>query len=135
MEDFFEGGGNEFLADLSEFLYDDLGVITGEILAGSKKMANFIKPFTKLLPGPVGAALTGYDLWGLLTRTALYSTAGEIAQEGVQEFRGINEQSFGEILDSAAFKGLGSYWWYNGYGTGNKKIWRYFFWKRYFKKE
>jgi len=103
---FFEGGGNEFLADLSEFLYDDLGVITGEILAGSKKMANFIKPFTKLLPGPVGAALTGYDLWGLLTRTALYSTAGEIAQEGVQEFRGINEQSFGEILDSAAFKGL-----------------------------
>ena len=32
---FFKGGGNEFLSDFAEFVYDDAGVIFGEILAGS----------------------------------------------------------------------------------------------------
>jgi hypothetical protein len=88
-----------------EFFYDDIGAVSGEILAGSKKFANLIKPFVKPIPY-LGTGLTGYDLGSLLFRVGLYGFAGEVAQEGIQEVRGVNEQTFKEISDSAAFKGL-----------------------------
>ena len=102
---FFEGGGNEFLADLSEFLYDDIGVIAGEIAAGSKKVAKVISPFTKPIPF-FGGLTTSFELFPMLTRMGIYGAAGELAQEGVQELKGINEQSFKEIAETAGFKGL-----------------------------
>ena len=102
---FFEGGGYEALSDIAEFIWDDLGVISGEILAGSKKFAKLISPFTKSVPW-LGAITTGFDLWPLMMRMGIYGAAGELAQEGVQEYRGMNEQSFKEIADTAAFKGL-----------------------------
>ena len=103
--DFLSKGGNEVLADFMEFFYDDIGAVSGEILAGSKKFANLIKPFVKSVPW-LGTGLTGYDLGSLLFRVGLYGYAGEVAQEGVQQFRGVNEQTYKEISDSAAFKGL-----------------------------
>ena len=109
---YFKGGGQEFLADFAEFLYDDIGVLAGELAAGSKKVTKFMKPFSKLVGGipiigpPLAATMTGYDLLSLMTRMGLYSTGGEMAQEGVQELRGINEQSFKEISDTAGYKGL-----------------------------
>ncbi len=102
---YFKGGGKEFLADFAEFIYDDLGVISGELAAGSKKVAKFIKPFTKPVPF-LGTLTTGYDLLPLMTRMGLYGAAGELAQEGVQELRGVNEQTFKEIADTAGYKGL-----------------------------
>ena len=103
--DFLSKGGNEVLADVMEFFYDDIGAISGEILAGSKKFANLIKPFVKPVPY-LGTGLTGYDLGSLLFRVGLYGYAGEATQEAVQQFRGVNENTFKEISDSAAFKGL-----------------------------
>ena len=35
-------GGNEILADFYEFFSDDLGTLTGEIAAGSKKFLSLI---------------------------------------------------------------------------------------------
>tara|TARA_R100001224_G_scaffold52700_1_gene30821 strand:- start:536 stop:3709 length:3174 start_codon:yes stop_codon:yes gene_type:complete len=102
---YFKGGSKEFLADFAEFIYDDLGVISGELAAGSKKVAKFIKPFTKPVPF-LGTLTTGYDLLPLMTRMGLYGAAGELAQEGVQELRGVNEQTFKEIADTAGYKGL-----------------------------
>ena len=102
---FLAKGGNEVLSDLLEFFYDDIGAISGEIMAGSKKVTNLIKPFVKSIPY-LGTALTGYDLGSLLFRVGLYGFGGEIAQEGTQEVRGVNENTFKEISDSAAFKGL-----------------------------
>ena len=102
---YFKGGGKEFLADFAEFVYDDFGVIMGELAAGSKKVSKFVKPFTKGIPG-LGYVTTGYDLLPLMTRMGLYGAAGELAQEGVQELRGVNEQSFKDIVDTAGFKGL-----------------------------
>ena len=102
---FLAKGGNEVLSDLLEFFYDDIGAISGEIMAGSKKVANLIKPFVKSVPY-LGAGLTGYDLSSLLFRVGLYGYGGEIAQEGIQEVRGVNENTFKEISDSGAFKGL-----------------------------
>ena len=98
---YFKGGSKEFLADFAEFIYDDLGVISGELAAGSKKVAKFIKPFTKPVPF-LGTLTTGYDLLPLMTRMGLYGAAGELAQEGVQELRGINEQSFKDIASPAS---------------------------------
>jgi len=103
--DFLSKGGNEVLADFMEFFYDDIGAVSGEILAGSKRFANLIKPFVKPVPY-LGTGLTGYDLGSLLFRVGLYGFAGEVAQESVQQFRGVNEQTYKEIADSAAFKGL-----------------------------
>ena len=88
-----------------EFFYDDIGAVSGEILAGSKRFANLIKPFVKPVPY-LGTGLTGYDLGSLLFRVGLYGFAGEVAQESIQEARGVNEQTYKEISDSAAFKGL-----------------------------
>ena len=102
---YFKGGGQEFLADFAEFIYDDLGVLAGELAAGSKKVAKFMKPFTKGIPY-LNAITTGFDLLPLMTRMGLYGAAGEMAQEGVQELRGINEQSFKDIADTAGYKGL-----------------------------
>ena len=102
---YFKGGGQEFLADFAEFLYDDLGVLAGELAAGSKKVAKFMKPFTKGIPY-LNAITTGFDLLPLMTRMGLYGAAGEMAQEGVQELRGVNEQSFKDIADTAGYKGL-----------------------------
>ena len=109
---YFKGGGQEFLADFAEFLYDDIGVLAGELAAGSKKVTKFMKPFAKgvgaipIIGPPLAAALTGYDLLSLMTRMGLYGAGGEMAQEGIQELRGINEQSFKEISDTAGYKGL-----------------------------
>ena len=117
---YFKGGGQEFLEDFAEFLYDDIGVLAGELAAGSKKVTKFMKPFAKFtgaaiatIPviGPplsvgVTSALTGYELLPLMTRMGLYGAAGEMAQEGVQEVRGVNEQSLKEIYDTAGYKGL-----------------------------
>jgi tetratricopeptide (TPR) repeat protein len=105
---FFKGGGNEFLSDFAEFVYDDAGVIFGEILAGSKKFAKFVSPFTKGVPF-LGTVTTGFELLPLMTRMAIYGAGGEFIQEGIQELRGINEQTFSEIADTAAFKGLVSF--------------------------
>jgi len=102
---YFKGGGQEFLADFAEFIYDDLGVLAGELAAGSKKVAKFVSPFTKGIPF-LGTVTTGFDLLPLMTRMGLYGAAGELTQEGVQELRGINEQSFKEISDTAGYKGL-----------------------------
>lgn len=102
---FFEGGGNEFLSDLSEFLYDDIGVIAGEIAAGSKKVAKIIAPFTKSIP-VLGGLTTSFELFPMLTRMGIYAFGGELAQEGVQELKGINEQSFKDIAETAGYKGL-----------------------------
>ena len=54
--DFLSKPGNEILADLMEFFYDDIGVITGEIMAGSNKVKNFIKPFVKKVSGLIPVA-------------------------------------------------------------------------------
>jgi len=105
---FFKGGGNEFLSDFAEFVYDDAGVIFGEILAGSKKFAKFVSPFVKPVPF-LGTALTGFELLPLMTRMAIYGAGGEFVQESIQELRGINEQTFSEIADTAAYKGLVSF--------------------------
>ena len=105
---FFKGGGNEFLSDFAEFVYDDAGVIFGEILAGSKKFAKFVSPFVKPVPF-LGTALTGFELLPLMTRMAIYGGGGELIQEAIQEARGINEQTFSEIADTAAFKSLVSF--------------------------
>ena len=105
---FFKGGGNEFLSDFAEFVYDDAGVIFGEILAGSKKFAKFVSPFTKPIPF-LGTLTTVFELLPLMTRMAIYGAGGEFIQEGIQELRGINDQTFGEIADTAAFKGLVSF--------------------------
>ena len=105
---FFKGGGNEFLSDLAEFVYDDAGVIFGEILAGSKKFAKFVAPFTKGVPF-LGTVTTGFELLPLMTRMAIYGAGGEFVQESIQELRGINEQTFSEIANTAAFKGLVSF--------------------------
>ena len=105
---FFKGGGNEFLSDFAEFVYDDAGVIFGEILAGSKKFAKFVSPFVKPVPF-LGTALTGFELLPLMTRMAIYGGGGELIQEAIQEARGINEQTFREIADTAAFKSLISF--------------------------
>ena len=105
---FFKGGGNEFLSDFAEFVYDDAGVIFGEILAGSKKFAKFVAPFTKGIPF-LGTVTTGFELLPLMTRMAIYGAGGEFIQEGIQELRGINEQTFSEIADTAAYKGLVSF--------------------------
>ncbi len=105
---FFKGGGNEFLSDFAEFVYDDAGVIFGEILAGSKKFAKFVSPFTKGVPF-LGTVTTGFELLPLMTRMAIYGAGGEFIQESIQELRGINEQTFSEIADTAAFKGLVSF--------------------------
>jgi len=102
---FLSKGGNEVLADFMEFFYDDIGAVSGEIIAGSKKIANLIKPFVKGVPY-LGAGLTGYDLGSLLFRVGLYGFGGELAQEGIQEVRGVNEQTFKEVSDSASFKAL-----------------------------
>ena len=102
---FLSKGGNEVLADFMEFFYDDIGAVSGEILAGSKKFANLIKPFVKGVPY-LGTGLTGYDLGSLLFRVGLYGFGGELAQEGIQEVRGVNEQTFKEVSDSGAFKAL-----------------------------
>ena len=72
---YFKGGSKEFLADFAEFIYDDLGVISGELAAGSKKVAKFIKPFTKFVPY-LGTVTTSYDLLPLMTRMGLYGAAG-----------------------------------------------------------
>ena len=45
--DFLSKGGNEVLADVYEFFADDIGTVSGEILAGSKK---FLKLINKI-PG------------------------------------------------------------------------------------
>jgi len=37
----------EFLADFAEFLYDDIGVLAGELAAGSKKVAKVYETFFK----------------------------------------------------------------------------------------
>ena len=105
---FFKGGGNEFLSDFAEFVYDDAGVIFGEILAGSKKFAKFVSPFVKPVPF-LGTALTGFELLPLMTRMAIYGGGGELVQEAIQELRGINEQTFSEIADTAAYKSLVSF--------------------------
>ena len=105
---FFKGGGNEFLSDFAEFVYDDAGVIFGEILAGSKKFAKFVSPYVKGVPF-LGATLTGFELLPLMTRMAIYGGGGELIQEAIQEARGINEQTFSEIADTAAFKSLISF--------------------------
>jgi len=105
---FFKGGGNEFLSDFAEFVYDDAGVIFGEILAGSKKFAKFVAPFTKGVPF-LGAVTTGFELLPLMTRMAIYGGGGELVQEAIQELRGINEQTFSEIADTAAYKSLVSF--------------------------
>ena len=102
---FFKGGGNEFLSDFAEFVYDDAGVIFGEILAGSKKFAKFVAPFTKGVPF-LGTVTTGFELLPLMTRMAIYGGGGELIQEAIQEARGINEQTFSEIADTAAYKSL-----------------------------
>ena len=111
--DFLSKGGNEVLADLVEFFYDDIGVVAGEIAAGSKKVANFVKPFAKFIGGKVPlvgpfieTGLTGYELWPLLKRVGMYGFIGEATQEGIQEVRGVNEQTFGEIADTAGFKAI-----------------------------
>ena len=109
---YFKGGGQEFLADFAEFVYDDIGVLAGELAAGSKKVTKFMKPFSKLVGGipiigaPIAATMTSYDLLSLMTRMGLYGAAGEMAQEGVQELKGVNEQSLKEIYDTAGYKGL-----------------------------
>ena len=102
---FFKGGTNEFLSDFAEFVYDDAGVIFGEILAGSKKFAKFVSPFVKPVP-LLGTTLTAFELLPLMTRMAIYGGTGELIQEAIQELRGINEQTFGEIADTAAYKSL-----------------------------
>ena len=111
--DFLSKPGNEILSDLVEFFYDDIGVISGEIMAGSNKVKNFIKPFAKFIGGKIPyvgpfieSTLLGYDLWPLIKRVGLYGAIGEFTQEGIQEARGVNEQTFGEIADSAGFKSL-----------------------------
>jgi hypothetical protein len=105
---FFKGGTNEFLSDFAEFVYDDAGVIFGEILAGSKKFAKFVSPFVKPVPF-LGTTLTAFELLPLMTRMAIYGGGGELIQEAIQELRGINEQTFSEIADTAAFKSLVSF--------------------------
>ena len=108
----FTKGGNEVLADLYEFFADDIGTISGEIAAGSKKFLQFInkipgvKLATKTIPGlnAITNAEDAYSLLPLLARTGLFSFLGETAQETVQEFRGINEQGIKEIASSAGFK-------------------------------
>jgi len=105
---FFKGGGNEFLSDFAEFVYDDAGVIFGEILAGSKKFAKFVAPFTKGVPF-LGTVTTGFELLPLMTRMAIYGGGGELVQEAIQELRGINDQTFSEIADTAAYKSLVSF--------------------------
>ena len=105
---FFEGSqgkGNEFLADLSEFLYDDIGVIAGEIAAGSKTVAKMIAPFTKFVPY-LNTIATGFSLFPLAIRMGIYGAGGEFAQEGIQELKGINEQSLAEISETAGYKGV-----------------------------
>ena len=61
----------------------------------------------------MGPALTGvdlaeggYQLLPLLTRVGLFGFGGELAQETIQEARGINEQSVKEIASSAGFKSI-----------------------------
>ena len=115
--DFLSKGGNEVLADVYEFFADDIGAIAGEIAAGSKKFVNFINkiPGVKLLkPIPlVGPALSGadlidggYKLLPLLTRVGIFGFGGELTQEGIQELRGINEQTFSEIASGAGYKSI-----------------------------
>ena len=89
--DFLSKPGNEILSDLVEFFYDDIGVISGEIMAGSNKVKNFIKPFVKKVSGLIPVAgpwiqstLLGYDLWPLIKRVGLYGAIGEFTQEANQ---------------------------------------------------
>jgi hypothetical protein len=112
--DMWSKGGNEILADFYEFFSDDLGTLTGEIAAGSKKFLSLInkipgaKVAKKLIPGlsQITTVEDAYSLLPLLTRTGLFSFAGEIAQESVQELRGINEQGVKQIASSAGFKSI-----------------------------
>jgi len=112
--EFLSKGGNEVLADLYEFFADDIGTISGEIAAGSKKFLQFInkipgvKLASKTFPGlnTITNAEDVYSLLPLLTRTGIFSFLGETAQETVQDFRGINEQGVKEIASSAGFKSI-----------------------------
>ncbi len=112
--DFLSKGGNEVLADLYEFFSDDIGTISGEIAAGSKRFLKLIdsipgvKFSKKLIPGLnyLTNAEDAYSLLPLLARTLGFSFAGEVAQETVQEFKGINEQGVKEIASSAGFKSI-----------------------------
>ena len=112
--DFLSKGGNEVLADLYEFFADDIGTISGEIAAGSKKFLQLINKIpgvkfaSKIFPGlnAITNAEDVYSLLPLLTRTGIFSFAGEVAQETVQDFRGINEQGVKEIASSAGFKSI-----------------------------
>jgi len=112
--DFLSKGGNEVLADLYEFFADDIGTVTGEIAAGSKKFLSLIdkipgaKLTKKLIPGlsQITTADDVYSLFPLLSRTALFSFLGETTQETIQEFRGINEQGVKDIASSAGFKSI-----------------------------
>ena len=112
--DFLSKGGNEVLADLYEFFADDIGTISGEIAAGSKKFLGLINKIpgvkfaSKTIPGlnAITNAEDAYSLLPLLTRTGIFSFLGETAQETVQDFRGINEQGIDEIASSAGFKSI-----------------------------
>jgi hypothetical protein len=112
--DFLSKGGNEVLADVYEFFADDIGTVSGEILAGSKKFLKLInkipgvKLASKTIPGVnlVTNADDAYSLLPLLTRTGIFSFAGEATQEAIQEFRGINEQGVKDIASSAGFKSI-----------------------------
>ena len=107
--DFLSKGGNEVLADLYEFFADDIGAISGEILAGTQRFSKLIAPWANLIPvyGPaISRGLTSYSLLPLLIKVGIGAFAGEMAQEGVQEFKGINEQSIKDISSSAGFKSI-----------------------------
>ena len=115
--DFLSKGGNEVLADFYEFFADDIGMIAGEIAAGSKKAVSainkipgvkFLKPIPVVGPALTGVDLAegGYQLLPLLTRVGIFSFGGEAVQETIQEARGINEQSVKEIASSASFKSI-----------------------------
>ena len=112
--DFLSKGGNEVLADLYEFFSDDIGTISGEIAAGSKKFLQLInkipgvKLASKTIPGlnAITNAEDVYSLLPLLARTGIFSFLGEATQETIQDFRGINEQGVKEIISSAGFKSI-----------------------------
>ena len=69
-----------------------------------------MKPFSKLvgsipvIGAPIAATMTSYDLLSLMTRMGLYGAAGEMAQEGVQELKGVNEQSLKELTKAGFYK-------------------------------
>jgi hypothetical protein len=70
-------------------------------------IAQFFSQDTGTIAGSIGAAALTRNpsLLGLALKSGAGAAAGELAQQGVQELRGVNEEGIGEIGGRAALKG------------------------------